>query len=148
MARQVKSKSEKLQLAIERNNKQEENILQLKLRLEQALKDAENNRKKNKRMLAYRLYDLFFEDTELGKIFNYNNGEIFTNDKKVDKLQQLFDDLAISILENDKIFKLKNVDFSKEEVVDDEISDEELINNIETDVNDSEEVNNEGISNF
>lgn len=113
MANEIRQrKAQKVGAYYEKEGKIEESIQDLMRRLKEMRAAKERTQKQNRQYLALRVFELFFENTELGRIFSYNRGELFKDEDKVETLLLMFEDVAEKIKEDDDTFGLKDVDFS------------------------------------
>ena len=96
----------------ERESKIDDDLKALLQRVAELKANKQRTAKKNRQYLALRIFELFFENTELGRIFAYNRGEIFRSDEKVETLLIMFDELAEKIKLDNDTFGLKDVDLS------------------------------------
>lgn len=96
----------------ERESKIDDDLKALLQRVAELKANKQRTAKKNRQYLALRIFELFFENTELGRIFAYNRGEIFRSDEKVETLLIMFDELAEKIKLDNDTFRLKDVDLS------------------------------------
>ena len=122
MANEIRQrKAQKVGAYYEKEGKIEESIQDLMRRLKEMRAAKERTQKQNRQYLALRVFELFFENTELGRIFSYNRGELFKDEDKVETLLLMFEEVAEKIKEDNDTFGLKDVDFSA--TGDDESSD-------------------------
>lgn len=113
MANEIRQrKAQKVGAYYEKEGKIEESIQDLMRRLKEMRAAKERTQKQNRQYLALRVFELFFENTELGRIFSYNRGELFKDEDKVETLLLMFEEVAEKIKEDNDTFGLKNVDFS------------------------------------
>lgn len=113
MANEIRQrKAQKVGAYYEKEGKIEESIQDLMRRLKEMRAAKERTQKQNRQYLALRVFELFFENTELGRIFSYNRGELFKDEDKVETLLLMFEDVAEKIKEDNDTFGLKDVDFS------------------------------------
>lgn len=128
-SRQQKTTNQKIKTFYKRLSNDDKEIERLKQVLADRIKQRQVNKGKNKQYLAMRVFENFFEKSLLGKIFKYNEGELFADDTKVELVQEYFEELAQKI-KNEPLFEISDVDFNKEENVD---FDEENADIVETD---------------
>lgn len=113
MANEIRQrKAQKVGAYYEKEGKIEESIQDLMRRLKEMRAAKERTQKQNRQYLALRVFELFFENTELGRIFSYNRGELFKDEDKVETLLLMFEEVAEKIKEDNDTFGLKDVDFS------------------------------------
>lgn len=113
MANEIRQrKAQKVGAYYEKEGKIEESIQDLMRRLKEMRAAKERTQKQNRQYLALRVFELFFENTELGRIFSYNRGELFKDEDKVETLLLMFEEVAEKIKEDNNTFGLKDVDFS------------------------------------
>lgn len=113
MANEIRQrKAQKVGAYYEKEGKIEESIQDLMKRLKEMRAAKERTQKQNRQYLALRVFELFFENTELGRIFSYNRGELFKDEDKVETLLLMFEEVAEKIKEDNDTFGLKDVDFS------------------------------------
>ena len=113
MANEIRQrKAQKVGAYYEKEGKIEESIQDLMRKLKEMRAAKERTQKQNRQYLALRVFELFFENTELGRIFSYNRGELFKDEDKVETLLLMFEEVAEKIKEDNDTFGLKDVDFS------------------------------------
>ena len=113
MANEIRQrKAQKVGAYYEKEGKIEESIQDLMRKLKEMRAAKERTQKQNRQYLALRVFELFFENTELGRIFSYNRGELFKDEDKVETLLLLFEEVAEKIKDDNDTFGLKDVDFS------------------------------------
>lgn len=113
MANEIRQrKAQKVGAYYEKEGKIEESIQDLMRRLKEMRAAKERTQKQNRQYLALRVFELFFENTELGRIFSYKRGELFKDEDKVETLLLMFEEVAEKIKEDNDTFGLKDVDFS------------------------------------
>lgn len=113
----------------ERESKIDDDMKALMQKLAEMKANKQRAAKKNRQYLALRIFELFFENSELGKIFAYNRGDIFRNEDKVETLLIMFDEVAEKIKEDDETFGLKGVDFTAQSNSEDEEEIEDIDKN-------------------
>lgn len=104
----------------ERESKIDDDMKALMQKLAEMKANKQRAAKKNRQYLALRIFELFFENSELGKIFAYNRGDIFRSEEKVETLLIMFDEVAEKIKEDNETFGLKGVDFANQDNAEDE----------------------------
>lgn len=147
MANEIRQrKAQKVGAYYEKEGKIEESIQDLMRRLKEMRAAKERTQKQNRQYLALRVFELFFENTELGRIFSYNRGELFKDEDKVETLLLMFEEVAEKIKEDNDTFGLKDVDFSA--TGDDESSDgsDETDDKSEDNADNSEELSEDDTS--
>ena len=147
MANEIRQrKAQKVGAYYEKEGKIEESIQDLMRRLKEMRAAKERTQKQNRQYLALRVFELFFENTELGRIFSYNRGELFKDEDKVETLLLMFEEVAEKIKEDNDTFGLKDVDFSANG--DDESSDgsDEADDESEDNADDSKELSEDDSS--
>lgn len=127
--RQQKTTNQKIKTFYKRLSNDDKEIERLRQVLAERIKQRQVNKGKNKQYLAMRVFENFFEKSLLGKIFKYNEGELFADDTKVELVQEYFAEIAEKI-KNEPLFELTDVDFDTEENVD---FDEENTDTVEDD---------------
>lgn len=148
MANEIRQrKAQKVGAYYEKEGKIEESIQDLMRRLKEMRAAKERTQKQNRQYLALRVFELFFENTELGRIFSYKRGELFKDEDKVETLLLMFEEVAEKIKEDNDTFGLKDVDFSANG--DDESSDgsDEADDESEDNADDSKELSEDDSSN-
>ena len=113
----------------ERESKIDDDMKALMQKLAEMKANKQRAAKKNRQYLALRIFELFFENSELGKIFAYNRGDIFRSEEKVETLLIMFDEVAEKIKEDDETFGLKDVDFANQDNREDEEEIEDIDKN-------------------
>lgn len=113
----------------ERESKIDDDMKALMQKLAEMKANKQRAAKKNRQYLALRIFELFFENSELGKIFAYNRGDIFRSEEKVETLLIMFDEVAEKIKEDDETFGLKGVDFTAQSNSEDEEEIEDIDKN-------------------
>ena len=147
MANEIRQrKAQKVGAYYEKEGKIEESIQDLMRRLKEMRAAKERTQKQNRQYLALRVFELFFENTELGKIFSYKRGVLFKDEDKVETLLLMFEEVAEKIKEDNDTFGLKDVDFSANG--DDESSDgsDEADDESEDNADDSKELSEDDSS--
>ena len=122
-----------------RESKIDDDMKALMQKLAEMKANKQKAAKKNRQYLALRIFELFFENSELGKIFAYNRGDVFRSEEKVDTLLIMFDEVAEKIKADNDTFGLKDVDFSEESDVEDDIDENNNENDNENETEDEDE---------
>lgn len=147
MANEIRQrKAQKVGAYYEKEGKIEESIQDLMKRLKEMRAAKERTQKQNRQYLALRVFELFFENTELGRIFSYNRGELFKDEDKVETLLLMFEEVAEKIKEDNDTFGLKDVDFSASGDEDSSDGSDEADNESEESSDNSEELSEDDTS--
>lgn len=88
-------------------------------------------------MLSIVIYEFLVDNSKLGKILKYNDGEIFTDNEKIEYFKLLLDNFVNEIINANDVFGLKDVDFDTEIV---EETEEDFEEEFEKEMENAEEV--------
>lgn len=147
MANEIRQrKAQKVGAYYEKEGKIEESIQDLMRKLKEMRAAKERTQKQNRQYLALRVFELFFENTELGRIFSYNRGELFKDEDKVETLLLMFEEVAEKIKEDNDTFGLKDVDFSASGDEDSSDGSDEADDESEDNADNSEELSDDDTS--
>lgn len=130
----IKKKAKTIADYIDKDVKINDEIKELTRKLNEAKANKQKSAKKNREYIAIKTYELFFDETQLGKIFEHNKGEIFRNEIKVERLIEIFEEVSQKIFSEPEIFgldpELKENDITEKETQD-STSDKDKVENYE-----------------
>lgn len=130
----IKKKAKTIADYIDRDVKINDEIKELTRKLNEAKANKQKSAKKNREYIAIKTYELFFDETQLGKIFEHNKGEIFRDEIKVERLIEIFEEVSQKIFAEPEIFgldpELKGNDTAEKELGDSQ-ADKEKVENYE-----------------
>ena len=130
----IKKKAKTIADYIDKDVKINDEIKELTRKLNEAKANKQKSAKKNREYIAIKTYELFFDETQLGKIFEHNKGEIFRDEIKVERLIEIFEEVSQKIFSEPEIFgldpELKENDITKKEAQD-STSDKDKVENYE-----------------
>ena len=115
----IKKKAKTIADYIDKDVKINDEIKELTRKLNEAKANKQKSAKKNREYIAIKTYELFFDETQLGKIFEHNKGEIFRDEIKVERLIEIFEEVSQKIFSEPEIFgldpELKKNDITEKE---------------------------------
>lgn len=128
----IKKKAKTIADYIDRDVKINDEIKELTRKLNEAKANKQKSAKKNREYIAIKTYELFFDETQLGKIFEHNKGEIFRDEIKVERLIEIFEEVSKKIFSEPEIFgldpELKENDVKEQKVQDSQVDKEKVEN--------------------
>lgn len=128
----IKKKAKTIADYIDKDVKINDEIKELTRKLNEAKANKQKSAKKNREYIAIKTYELFFDETQLGKIFEHNKGEIFRDEIKVERLIEIFEEVSQKIFSEPEIFgldpELKKNDITEKETQDSTIDKDKIEN--------------------